>query len=76
MFIRNRHLKLQQYRVSEIKETENNRLVDIGDSFLALLTELPAYVPGEGTGDQCHGGPGSGLPFPLPFSRRDDATDL
>ncbi len=38
-----RTLKLQQYHLSQIRESSNNRLVDIGDSMLALLSELPPY---------------------------------
>ena len=34
-------LRFRQYQVSQIKESSNNRLVDIGDSFLALLDTLP-----------------------------------
>ena len=40
---RAKQIRLSEYRVSNIQETENNRLVDIGDTFLALLDEIPRY---------------------------------
>lgn len=43
MFVRVHPLKLQQYRISQIKATSNNRLVDIEESLLALLAEVPNY---------------------------------
>ena len=38
--------RLSQYHFSNIEETHNNRIIDLGESFLALLADIPIYVAG------------------------------
>ena len=35
----------RRFHISKVQSTDNNRLVDLGDSMLALLDELPHYSP-------------------------------
>lgn len=41
MVSKTRMLKVSRFDVSQIPTTGNNRLVELGDSFLAMLDQLP-----------------------------------